>query len=64
MSGHRPFSGLKKNWSQKRLAAVAAERRALEQEAATLEEPRIALGISQEAPLSLEVIAHNPDGRS
>lgn len=64
MSSHHPFSDLKKNWSQERLAAVAAERRVLEQEATTLEEPRIALGISQEAPLSLKVIAHNPDGRS
>jgi len=48
MTGRRPASELTKDWSQERRAAVAAERRALEVEAATLEELRVALGISQE----------------
>ncbi len=48
MTGRRPASNLTKNWSPERLAALAAEKRALETEAATLEELRVALGISQE----------------
>ena len=48
MTGRRPASDLTKNWSPARLAAVEAEKRALELEATTLEELRVALGISQE----------------
>ncbi|MGE0294638.1 MAG: helix-turn-helix domain-containing protein [Hyphomonadaceae bacterium] len=48
MTGRRPASELTKNWSPARRAAVEAEQRALEAEAATLEELRVALGISQE----------------
>ena len=48
MTGRRPASDLTKNWPPERLAALAAEKRALETEAATLEELRVALGISQE----------------
>lgn len=48
MTGRRPASDLTKTWSSARRAAVEAEKRALEAEAATLEELRVALGISQE----------------
>ncbi len=48
MTGRRPASDLTKSWSPARRAAVEAEKRALEAEAATLEELRVALGISQE----------------
>jgi len=48
MTGHRPLSDLTKNWSPARRAKVAAEARALKQEAATLEQLRVALGVSQE----------------
>ena len=48
MTGRRPASDFTKNWSSARLAAVEAEKRALELEATTLEELRVALGISQE----------------
>lgn len=48
MTGRRPASDLTKNWSPTRRAAVEAEKRALEAEASTLEELRVALGISQE----------------
>jgi len=48
MTGRRPLSELTKNWSAGRRAKVAAEARALELEAATLEQLRIALGVSQQ----------------
>jgi DNA-binding XRE family transcriptional regulator len=48
MTGRRPISDLTKNWSSARIAAVEAEQRTLETEAATLEEVRVALGVSQE----------------
>lgn len=48
MSGRRPLSHLTRNWSPERLAALAAEKRALAAEATTLEELRVALGVSQE----------------
>jgi DNA-binding XRE family transcriptional regulator len=48
MTGRRPLSDLAKNWSPARRADVAAQARALELEAATLEQLRIALGVSQE----------------
>lgn len=48
MSGRHPLSHLTRNWSPKRLAELEAEKRALAEEASTLEQLRIALGISQE----------------
>lgn len=48
MTGRRPIADLTKNWSAERLSAVAAEKRALESEALTLEQLRQALGLSQE----------------
>ncbi len=48
MSGRRPLSHLTRNWSPERRAALAAEKRALAAEATTLEELRVALGVSQE----------------
>ncbi len=49
MTGRRPVSDLMKDWSPERRADVAAQRLALESEAATLEQLRLALGVSQEA---------------
>lgn len=48
MTGRRPLSELTKDWPPERQAKVAAQRRALESEAATLEQLRVALGVSQE----------------
>lgn len=48
MTGRRPLSDLTRNWSPARRAKVAAEACALKQEAATLEQLRVALGVSQE----------------
>ncbi|HEX5008599.1 MAG TPA: helix-turn-helix domain-containing protein [Hyphomonadaceae bacterium] len=48
MSGRHPLSRLTRNWSPKRLAELEAEKRALAEEASTLEQLRIALGVSQE----------------
>lgn len=48
MSGRRPFSDLKKNWSADRQARNAAHKQELAAEYATLEELRLALGLSQE----------------
>ena len=47
MTGRRPLSELTKGWPPERRAEVAAQRRALESEAATLEQLRLALCISQ-----------------
>ena len=48
MSGHRPFSDLKKGWSAERLAANAARKAELADERVSLERLRETLGISQE----------------
>lgn len=48
MAGRRPISELTKKWSAERRAEVAAQGRLLDAEAATLEELRVALGVSQE----------------
>jgi ribosome-binding protein aMBF1 (putative translation factor) len=48
MPGHRPFSDLTKNWSAERRARYAARKAELAAEYATLEELRLALGLSQE----------------
>lgn len=48
MTGRRSFSELTKDWPPERRAEVAAQRRSLESEATTLEQLRLALGVSQE----------------
>ena len=48
MSGHRPFSDLKKGWSAERLAENAARKAELAAELVSLEQLREGLGISQE----------------
>jgi predicted XRE-type DNA-binding protein len=48
MSGHRPFSELKKGWSADRLAANASRKAALMADLVSLEQLREGLGISQE----------------
>ncbi len=48
MSGHRPFSDLKKGWSAERLAANGARKAKLTAEMVSLEQLREGLGISQE----------------
>lgn len=48
MTGHRPFDELKKNWSADRHARNKARKAELAAEYATLEELRVALGLSQE----------------
>ena len=48
MSGHRPFSELKKGWSAERLATNAAHKAKLTAEMVSLEQLREGLGISQE----------------
>ncbi|HKT15703.1 MAG TPA: XRE family transcriptional regulator [Allosphingosinicella sp.] len=48
MSGHRPFSELKKRWSAERLAANAARKAKLTEEMVSLEQLREGLGISQQ----------------
>ena len=48
MSGHRPFSDLKKGWSAERLAANEARKADLLIETVSLEQLREGLGLSQE----------------
>ncbi len=48
MSGHRPFSELKKGWSPERLARSEARKAKFEAELVSLEQLREGLGISQE----------------
>lgn len=48
MSGHRPFSDLKRGWSDERRARSMARKAELATQYATLEELRLALGMSQE----------------
>lgn len=48
MSGHRPFSDLKKGWSAERLAENAARKVEMMAELVSLEQLREGLGISQE----------------
>ncbi len=48
MSGHRPFSDLKKGWSPERPAANEARKTKLTAEMVSLEQLREGLGISQE----------------
>ena len=48
MTGRRPFSGLKKGWSSERQARNKARKAELAAHYSTLEELRIALGLSQE----------------
>jgi predicted XRE-type DNA-binding protein len=48
MSGHRPFSDLKKGWSPERLARSEARKAKLADELVSLEQLREGLGISQE----------------
>ena len=48
MTGHRPFSDLKKNWAADRRVRNEARKAGVAVEYATLEELRIALGLSQE----------------
>jgi predicted XRE-type DNA-binding protein len=48
MTGHRPFSDLKKTWSTERRQRNIERKAELAVEYATLEQLRIALGISQE----------------
>ena len=48
MSGHRPFSDLKKDWTADRLAANAEHKARLVAERVSLEQLREGLGISQE----------------
>lgn len=48
MSGHRPFSDLKKGWPEDRAARNKSRKAELAVQYATLEELRIALGLSQE----------------
>lgn len=48
MTGHRPFSDLKKGWSEERHARNRRRKAELAAHYATLEELRVALGLSQE----------------
>ena len=48
MSGHNPFSDLKKGWSPERLARSEARKAKLAAEMVSLEQLREGLGISQE----------------
>lgn len=48
MTGHRPFADLKKDWGGDRTARNHARKAETSVEYATLEELRIALGLSQE----------------
>lgn len=48
MAGHRPFSELKSNWSEERRSRNRARKAEIAMEYATLEELRVALGLSQE----------------
>ena len=48
MSGHRPFSDLKKGWSPERLARNETHKAKLADELVSLEQLREGLGISQE----------------
>jgi ribosome-binding protein aMBF1 (putative translation factor) len=48
LTGHRPFSDLKKGWGEERRTRNRARKAELATQYATLEELRIALGLSQE----------------
>ena len=48
MTGHRPFSDLKRGWNDKRRARNEVHKAELATEYATLEELRVALGLGQE----------------
>lgn len=48
MGGHRPFSDLKKGWTEDRRARNTSRKAELAIEYATLDELRLALGLSQE----------------
>jgi ribosome-binding protein aMBF1 (putative translation factor) len=48
MTGHRPFSDLKKDWDVDRRARNETRKAELAAEYTTLEELRVALGLSQE----------------
>jgi ribosome-binding protein aMBF1 (putative translation factor) len=48
MTGHRPFADLKRGWSDDRWARNKARKAEIAVEYATLEELRVALGLSQE----------------
>ena len=48
MTGHRPFADLKKDWSDDRRVRNQARKAEIAMEYATLDELRIALGLSQE----------------
>ena len=48
LTGHRPFSDLKKNWTSERRQRNAERKAELAAEYATFEQFRVALGISQE----------------
>lgn len=48
MTGHRPFAELKKTWNPDRQARNRARKTELAVEYATLDELRVALGLSQE----------------
>ena len=48
MAGRRPFTDLKKNWTPERRARNEARKAELAAQYATLEELRLALGLSQE----------------
>jgi predicted XRE-type DNA-binding protein len=53
MSGHRPFSDLKRGWSPERLAANEARKAQLAAEMVSREQLREGLGISQEELASI-----------
>jgi len=48
MAGHRPIADLKKTWSPERRARSEGRKAALAAEYATLEQLRLALGLTQE----------------
>ena len=48
MTGHRPFSDLKKDWDDARRARSEARKAEFTVEYATLDQLRVALGLSQE----------------
>ncbi len=48
MTGHRPFADLKKDWSDERRARNQVRKAEIPVEYATLDELRVALGLSQE----------------
>ena len=60
MTGHRPFADLKKNWSDDRRARNQALKAEIAVEYATLEELRVALGLSQEELLNALKFSSQP----